>query len=86
MTTPTKPKSRKGFASMTPEERARIASMGGKAAHAAGRAHRFNSQEAVEAGRKGGAAISKNREHMARIGAKGGSNGHRQRKASKDTP
>jgi general stress protein YciG len=67
-----KPKSRRGFASMPPEERARIASMGGKAAHAGGRAHQYTPDEAREAGRKGGVAVSKNREHMAAIGAKGG--------------
>jgi hypothetical protein len=34
-------KSRRGFASMTAEQRRAIASLGGKAAHAAGRAHKF---------------------------------------------
>ena len=52
MTTPTK--SRKGFASMTPEQRSAIASMGGKAAHAMGKAHKFTPAEARLAGIKGG--------------------------------
>jgi len=49
-------KQRRGFASMTPEQRSDIASRGGKAAHAQGTAHRWNTQEAQEAGRKGGSA------------------------------
>jgi general stress protein YciG len=43
-----------GFASMSPEKRKSIASSGGKAAHAKGKAHKFNHDEAVAAGRKGG--------------------------------
>ena len=66
-------KKRRGFACMTPEQRRAIASQGGKAAHAQGTAHQFDSQEAAEAGRLGGASVSRNREHMAKIGAVGGS-------------
>jgi uncharacterized protein len=44
----------KGFGSLTPERRREISSAGGKAAHAAGTAHRFSSQEAKAAGRIGG--------------------------------
>lgn len=51
---------------------AKIASLGGVAAHAAGTAHEFDSAEAVEAGRKGGLSISRNREHMRAIGRLGG--------------
>lgn len=43
-----------GFASMDEDERKRIASKGGKAAHEQGTAHEFTSEEAREAGRKGG--------------------------------
>jgi hypothetical protein len=39
-----------GFASMDPERQKEIASQGGKAAHAAGTAHEFTSEEAREAG------------------------------------
>jgi uncharacterized protein len=46
--------SKRGFASMDPEEQREIASMGGKAAHEQGTAHEFDSEEAREAGRKGG--------------------------------
>lgn len=44
----------RGFASMDPERQREIASKGGKAAHASGRAHEFSPEEAREAGRKGG--------------------------------
>lgn len=45
-------KQKKGFATMTPERRAEIAGMGGKAAHALGRAHRFTSAQAQAAALK----------------------------------
>ena len=64
--------SNRGFASMDPEKQREIASEGGKAAHASGNAHEFDSREAAEAGRKGGESVSKDREHMAEIGAEGG--------------
>jgi general stress protein YciG len=47
--------SKRGFAAMSPEKRREIAALGGKALHASGKAHRFTSQEASEAGRKGSA-------------------------------
>jgi general stress protein YciG len=53
---PDRPKSRRGFAAMDPALVREIASKGGKAAHAAGTAHEFNSEEARLAGRKGGQA------------------------------
>lgn len=62
----------RGFASMDPQKQRRIASQGGRAAHEQGTAHEFSPEEAREAGRKGGEAVSRNREHMARIGRKGG--------------
>jgi general stress protein YciG len=49
-------KSDRGFASMPPEKQREIASKGGKAAHEKGTAHEFTSEEAREAGRKGGQA------------------------------
>lgn len=42
-------KSRRGFASMSPEKQREIASKGGKAAHAKGTAHEFNKDEASRA-------------------------------------
>ena len=65
-------RSNRGFASMDRDKQREIASKGGRAAHAKGTAHEFDSGEAREAGRKGGMAVSRNREHMAAIGRRGG--------------
>ena len=48
------PKERRGFASMSPEKQREIASKGGRAAHEKGTAHEWTSEEARNAGRKGG--------------------------------
>ncbi|MBG9387017.1 KGG domain-containing protein [Caenimonas aquaedulcis] len=42
----------RGFAAMSPEKKREIASLGGRAAHASGRAHQFSSEEARAAGKK----------------------------------
>ena len=47
-------KERRGFASMSPEKQREIASKGGRAAHQKGTAHEWTSEEARQAGRKGG--------------------------------
>lgn len=57
---------------MDPDKQREIASKGGKAAHAKGRAHEFTSEEARLAGSKGGESVSRNSEHMAAIGRLGG--------------
>ena len=44
----------RGFAGMDRERQRQISSQGGKAAHQKGTAHEFDSEEAREAGRKGG--------------------------------
>ena len=54
----------RGFAGMSEEERRRIASKGGKAAHEAGTAHEFDSDSAREAGRKGGQARREGEEEI----------------------
>jgi general stress protein YciG len=73
MTISTKrPNSTRGFASMELSRQREIASKGGKAAHAQGRAHEFTADEARNAGRKGGEIVSRDREHMAAIGRSGG--------------
>lgn len=46
---------------MDPARVREIASKGGKAAHAAGTAHRFDSEEARAAGKKGGSAPHRSR-------------------------
>lgn len=51
--------SKRGFASMTPEDRRKIASMGGKASHAKGVAHTWNSETARAAGRKSHSGASR---------------------------
>ncbi len=54
-------KSNRGFAAMSPERQKEIASQGGRAAHQQGVAHEWNSQEAREAGRKGGQKSGRSR-------------------------
>lgn len=51
-------RSLRGFAAMDPQRQREIASEGGRAAHEKGTAHEFTSEEAREAGRKGGQARS----------------------------
>jgi uncharacterized protein len=46
----------RGFASMDRSKQREIASKGGKAAHQKGTAHEWTSEEAREAGRRGGMA------------------------------
>lgn len=64
---------------MSEEQRAHISSMGGKAAHAMGVAHEFTTEEAREAGQKGGAKVAEDRDHMSEIGKKGGKATQRKR-------
>ncbi len=51
----------RGFASMDRVKQKEIASKGGKAAHQKGTAHEWTSEEAREAGRKGGMASHRRR-------------------------
>jgi general stress protein YciG len=62
----------RGFASMDQAKQREIARKGGKAAHQKGTAHEFSSEEARNAGKKGGESVSQDRDHMAEIGRKGG--------------
>src|SRR5689334_25195205 len=79
-------RSNRGFASMDREKQREIASKGGRAAHAKGTAHEFDSGEARDAGRKGGVAVSRNREHMAAIGRRGGeARGHSRSRSNAQT-
>jgi len=77
--------STRGFASMDPARQREIAREGGKAAHIKGTAHEFNSEEARNAGRKGGETVSRDREHMAEIGRKGGRSSGNNRKPGDET-
>jgi len=49
---PTQQRQLRGFAAMSPEKKREIAGMGGRAAHASGRAHQFTTEEARAAGKK----------------------------------
>jgi len=59
--------SKRGFALMDREKVREFARQGGKAAHAQGKAHEWDSEEARVNGRKGGLAVSANRAHMRAI-------------------
>jgi uncharacterized protein len=76
----------RGFASMDAMRQREIASKGGRAAHEKGTAHRFNSEEARQAGRKGGESVSANRSHMAEIGRIGGKRSAVRRRGSGTAP
>ena len=52
----------RGFASMERAKQREIASKGGKAAHQKGTAHEWTSEEARDAGRKGGIASHRRRQ------------------------
>ncbi len=71
--TPTseKPKRPRGFAAMDPKLVSELATRGGKAAHRAGTAHEFTSEEARIAGRKG--AMVTHAKRRAKLAAQGGS-------------
>ena len=54
----------RGFASMDRTKQREIASKGGKAAHEKGTAHEWKSEEAREAGRKGGMASHRRKQEQ----------------------
>ncbi len=54
----------RGFASMDRSKQRDIASKGGKAAHQKGTAHEWTSEEAREAGRKGGMASHRRKQEQ----------------------
>jgi general stress protein YciG len=59
----------RGFASMDRSKQREIASKGGKAAHQKGTAHEWTSEEAREAGRKGGMASHRRKQEQQPGGA-----------------
>src|SRR3954463_8050228 len=70
----------RGFASMDRNKQREIASKGGKAAHQKGTAHEWTSEEAREAGRKGGMASHRRKQEQqgggsSNSGEGGGGNG-----------
>jgi uncharacterized protein len=62
----------RGFASMDRSKQREIASKGGKAAHQKGTAHEWTSEEAREAGRKGGMASHRRKQQQQQGGEPGG--------------
>ena len=64
----------RGFASMDRAKQREIASKGGKAAHQKGTAHEWTSEEARDAGRKGGIASHQRRREQAASGSSQDSN------------
>lgn len=65
---PTTPAAKpRGFAAMNPDVQRRIASAGGKTAHANGTAHRFTTEEARAAGAKGGLMRAQRRQQNASL-------------------
>ncbi len=62
----------RGFASMDRAKQREIASKGGKAAHQKGTAHEWTSEEARDAGRKGGLASHKRRREQLMTGSGAG--------------
>ena len=60
----------RGFASMDRAKQREIASKGGKAAHQKGTAHEWTSEEARDAGRKGG--IASHRRRREQLGSSSG--------------
>ncbi|MGE3959695.1 MAG: KGG domain-containing protein [Vicinamibacterales bacterium] len=65
----------RGFASMDRSKQREIASKGGKAAHQKGTAHEWTSEEAREAGRKGGMASHRRKQEQQGGGAASSSGG-----------
>jgi general stress protein YciG len=65
--TPEKPRTLRGFAAMDPRTVSEFAKRGGQAAHRAGTAHQFTSDEARVAGRKGGMATHAKRQEKAYV-------------------
>jgi general stress protein YciG len=63
----------RGFASMDRAKQREIASKGGKAAHQKGTAHEWTSEEARDAGRKGGIASHQRRREQAQTPSPGDS-------------
>lgn len=80
-----KPRKPRGFAAMDRKLVSEIARKGGKAAHSAGTAHEFTTEEARIAGRKGGRATHAKR--RARIEeAERGTQGESQERAGEHSP
>ena len=76
---------KRGFAALAPEKQREIARLGGRAAHAQGKAHEFTREEARVAGRKGGEVVSNDKQHMKEIGRMGGKAKRRKKGETENT-
>jgi general stress protein YciG len=65
---------KQGFAMMDASKRREIASLGGRAAQAVGKAHKFTHEEAIAAGRKGGLRRKENLDSLAAVRAERANN------------
>jgi uncharacterized protein len=74
----------RGFASMDRAKQREIASKGGKAAHQKGTAHEWTSEEARDAGRKGGIASHRRRREQQQGGPMDASGGDSERAVAMD--
>lgn len=74
-----------GFAMLSPEERSRVASLGGQRVQELGTAGRFTSEFAKVVGKIGGEKVSQNREWMKEIGRRGGVSRAAKRKAEQES-
>ena len=77
-------KGKRGLASMDPEKAREIHRLGGQAAHRLGRAHRFTTEEARKAGKKGGRSVSRDPSYMAEIGRRDGEKSRKGRAKTKE--
>jgi general stress protein YciG len=66
--------SKRGFASMDPEQQRRIAAQGGRAAHEKGTAHEFTSEEARRAGSMSHKNDTRSRQSASGGGSRSGGN------------
>jgi general stress protein YciG len=76
----------RGFASMDRAKQREIASKGGKAAHQKGTAHEWTSEEARDAGRKGGLASHKRRREQMLAGSGPGDMSEASNSSASDSP
>src|SRR5437870_10866482 len=78
------PRRGRGFAGMDAERQRQISAEGGRAAHRKGTAHEFDSEEAREAGRKGGQASGGSRRRRNAASSNPAAEGTEEREASEN--
>ena len=82
-----KVKKKTGLAALSPTRRAEIARMGRRAVEAQGKLYMFTPKDRSKGGKRGGLAVSRNREWMSKIGKLGSQkSGRAAKKRKKGTP